>query len=113
VKLTSHLHVVPRWNMRRDTHLLLLYVFTAWTGAKLTFCLYLAPSHAGGDWGGGAVQGGVGWVNHRFCDFYLSFLFFVSRGVGGRMIVLFHFLGGRGGGGGWGGGGSSRWPWLS
>jgi hypothetical protein len=42
-----HLHVVPRWNMRGDTPPLRLYVFMAWTGAKLTFCLYLAPSHAG------------------------------------------------------------------
>ena len=47
MKLTSQLHVVPRWIMRRDTPPLCLYVFMAWTGAKLTFCLYLAPSHAG------------------------------------------------------------------
>jgi hypothetical protein len=33
--------------MRGNTPPLHLYAFMAWTGTKLTFCLYLAPSHAG------------------------------------------------------------------
>jgi hypothetical protein len=43
VKLTSHLHVVPRWNMKGVTPPLRLYVFMAWTGRSWPLAFTLRP----------------------------------------------------------------------